>query len=150
MDIDWSKYDDSVDKLSFDGEIKEAKVVHVYDGDTIRIVFPIHDTFYRWTCRLEGVDTPEIRTRCDVQKKYGYKVRDALREKILHKVVKIKCGTFDKYGRLLVTIYDDETKQDDISNRKTVNNWLIENEYAFTYDGGKKRDWSQYLKEMTT
>lgn len=154
MNIDWSKYDDSVKELTFDGEIKQAKVVYVYDGDTIRIVFPIHEKFYRWTCRLQGVDTPEIRTKCDIQKEYGYKVRDALKEKILNKVVMIKCGKFDKYGRLLVTIYDDfETVNDEQNNTvygtktlNTINDWLIENNYAFSYDGGKKKDWSEYLK----
>ena len=27
-----------------------------------------------------------------------------------------------------------------------VNNWLIENSYAFKYDGGKKKSWSEYLQ----
>ena len=164
MDIDWSKYDDSVRRFSFEGDKKIAKVVHVYDGDTIRVVFPVHKTFYKWTCRLVNVDTPEIRTRCKLQKQYGYKVRDALREKILNKIVLIECGEFDKYGRLLINIFDDvdfkpiqnggnggngENVESDLTNVKSVNDWLIENNYAFYYDGGTKNDWSIFLKENT-
>ena len=174
MNIDWSKYDDSVRRFSFEGDKKIAKVVHVYDGDTIRVVFPVHKTFYKWTCRLVNVDTPEIRTRCKLQKQYGYKVRDALREKILNKIVLIECGEFDKYGRLLVNIYDDvdfkpiqtnttsetnetnetsetnetnENVEADLTNVQSINEWLIENNYAFYYDGGTKSDWSIFLKE---
>ena len=94
---------------------------------------------YRWNCRLGGVDTPEIRTRSAIEKKHGYFVRDKLREKILNKVVTLKCGDLDKYGRLLVII---SCQGDDCS----INDWLIQNDYAFSYDGGKKKSWEEYLK----
>ena len=67
----------------------------------------------------------------------GIKVRDELRKKILDKMVKVKCGEFDKYGRLLVDILID-----DIS----ITKWLIENNYAFSYDGGTKKSWAEYLE----
>lgn len=31
--------------------------------------------------------------------------------------------------------------------KKTINQWLIDNTYAFVYDGGTKQQWSKYLKE---
>ena len=104
MNIDWEKVDNKIGLFSLEGHEYRAKVVDVYDGDTIKCVFPIHDTLYRWNCRLTGVDTPEVRTRCKAEKVYGYKVRDYLREKILNKMVYVRCGDFDKYGRLLVEI----------------------------------------------
>ena len=126
-------------KFSLEGQEIQAKVVSVYDGDTIRCIFPLHDTFYKWSCRLVGIDTPEIRTRCKEVKKYGYHVRDKLREKILDKIVKLKCGEFDKYGRLLVTVICEENC--------CVNQWLIDNKYAFSYDGGKKKCWKEYFEK---
>ena len=39
--IDWDQVDDKVKDFGFDGEIKEAKVVSVYDGDTCKVVFPV-------------------------------------------------------------------------------------------------------------
>ena len=62
----------------------------------------------------------------------GLKVRDLLREKILDKVVTLKCGELDKYGRLLIDItYENEN----------INKWLIDNNYAYEYTGGTKKSW---------
>jgi micrococcal nuclease len=125
--------------FSFEGQTIQAKVVSVYDGDTVKVVFPLGNTLYKWNCRLTGVDTPELRTRCKKEKTFGYQVRDYLRDKILNKVVNIKCGDFDKYGRLLVEIICN-------GEECTVNKWLIDNNYAFAYDGGTKQKWSDFLE----
>jgi endonuclease YncB( thermonuclease family) len=123
--------------FSLDGYKTNGRIASVYDGDTVRIIFSFHGTFYKWNCRLAGIDTPELRTSNDKEKEYGYQVRDILREKILNKVVSVECGKFDKYGRLLVTITCDEDC--------CVNKWLVENKYALEYDGGKKQDWADIL-----
>ena len=136
METDWTKVDNSVGLFSLEGQEHRAKVVDVYDGDTIKCVFPIHNKLYRWNCRIAGVDTPELRTRCKPEKAFGYKVRDLLREKILNKVIYLQCGEFDKYGRLLVNILCDDC---------LVNDWLVENKYAFAYDGGTKQSWKDFL-----
>tara|TARA_B100001142_G_scaffold144962_1_gene145903 strand:- start:7817 stop:8251 length:435 start_codon:yes stop_codon:yes gene_type:complete len=136
--LDWDKITDGVPEFSFKDTTKEAKVVSVYDGDTVKVVFPLQEKLYKWNCRLAGVDTPELRTRNKLEKTHGYLVRDKLREKILNKVVIIKCFEFDKYGRLLISIYCDDDKL-------SINQWLIDNDYAFKYDGGTKKDWGEYL-----
>lgn len=123
--------------FSLEGYKTSGRIASVYDGDTVRIIFSFHRTFYKWNCRLAGIDTPELRTSNAKEKEYGYKVRDILREKILNKVVSVECGKFDKYGRLLVTITCDEDC--------CVNKWLVENKYALEYDGGKKQDWGDIL-----
>lgn len=125
--------------FSLEGQEIQAKVVSVYDGDTVKCVFPLKDTLYKWNCRLTGVDTPEIRTRNKVEKKYGYEVRNYLRKKILNKVVTLECGEFDKYGRLLAKIKCT-------GDKCSVNQWLIDNDYAFEYHGGTKKSWSAYLE----
>jgi len=136
--LDWEKVSDSVPEFSFNEQTKKAKVVSVYDGDTVKVVFPLQEKLYKWNCRIAGIDTPELRTRNKIEKAHGYMVRDKLREKILNKLVTIKCYDFDKYGRLLISIYCDNEKL-------SVNQWLIDNDYAFKYDGGTKKDWGEYL-----
>ena len=136
--MDWNNIS-NVPQFSLEGLETEAKIYSVYDGDTVKAIFPLHNKLYKWNCRLTGIDTPELRTRCKIEKQYGYKVRDYLREKILNKVVKIKCGDFDKYGRLLVEIYCNE-------DECNVNKWLVDNNYAFSYDGGTKKSWKDYLE----
>lgn len=120
------------------GTTVTAKVVSVYDGDTIKVIFPLNGVFYKWNCRLLGVDTPELRTKNKLEKAFGYVVRDKLREKIMSSIVSLKCEDLDKYGRLLVTILCDDDKCN-------VNEWLINNDYAFSYDGGTKKSWEEYL-----
>ena len=140
-EIDWQTITDDTKLFSFENEQIQAKVVSVYDGDTVKCVFPSNGKMYKWNCRLTGVDTPELRTLCKVEKKFGYEVRDYLREKILNKVVTLHCGDFDKYGRLLVTIQYDDCM---------VNQWLIDNNYAFSYDCGTKKKWSDFLSNEQT
>ena len=91
-EINWDKVDKTIKKFTFEDDIKLAKCVHVYDGDTIQVVFPVQGILYRWSCRLSGVDTPEIRTKNINEKKYGYYVRDVLLSKILNKMIIIHCG----------------------------------------------------------
>ena len=49
-----------------------CKVVSVYDGDTIKVVFPIIGSgsmkLYKWNCRINGVDTPELRTKNNLER----------------------------------------------------------------------------------
>ena len=135
--MDWSTITDAPDYSEcMMNQTVEAKVVSVYDGDTIKAIFPLNGVFYKWNCRLSGVDTPELRTRNEREKKYGYIVRDKLREQILNQVVNVECGELDKYGRLLVTVYKGE---------QNINQWLIDNDYAFSYDGGTKQSWEDFL-----
>ena len=49
-----------------------------------------------------------------------------------NKIISIKCYEFDKYGRLLVELLDNE------NNTKTYNDILIEEGMAKKYDGGTK------------
>lgn len=137
--FDWNEINDAPNfSQCLVNQYIEAKIVSVYDGDSVKAIFPLNNVMYKWTCRLTGIDTPEIRTSNHTEKKYGYLVRNRLRNKILNKVVLLKCGTLDKYGRLLVEIVCDNCN---------INKWLIEHSYAFPYDGGKKRSWSKYLEE---
>jgi endonuclease YncB( thermonuclease family) len=137
--IDWSNVNKKTKVFSFEGRKCIGKVVDVYDGDTVKIVFPLSekepDRLYKWNCRLINVDTPEIRTKNLKEKEFGKLVRNKLREKILEKLVYINCMDFDKYGRLLVEIFED------CEYKNSINNWLINNEYAKIYHGGKKSLW---------
>lgn len=118
--------------FSLNGYIVTGKVCSVYDGDSMKIIFPFHDHFYKWTCRLNGVDTPELRSKDTQEKQRAIMVRDKVKEKILHKKVTVHCGKFDKYGRLLIDLIC-------IEDQCHINKWLLENDLAIEYFGGRKR-----------
>jgi len=117
-----------------------CKVTGVYDGDTITIALPVGDKYYRFKTRLEGINTPEIRTRDIDEKLEGLETRDWLRTQILDEIVWVECGAFDKYGRLLATIYREEGAE------MSVNTELITTKRAVEYHGGTKPKWVSKLK----
>ena len=132
--MDWNNVTDApLFSKCLDNKTVEAKIISVYDGDTVKAIFPLNGVMYKWNCRLTGIDTPEIRTSDRLQKKFGYEVRDILRDKILNKIVSLKCQDLDKYGRLLTEIWFDE---------QNINQWLNDSKYAIAYDGGTKHSWS--------
>ena len=71
--IDWQFVDKSTKEFSFKGEKKKAKIVSVYDGDTIKVVFAVLGKLYKFNSRIQHVDTPEIRTRNKKEKRIWVK-----------------------------------------------------------------------------
>lgn len=123
-----------VEMFSLKGTRIKAKFCQIYDGDTCKAVFPFAGKEYRWSCRLNGIDTPELRTKNKEEKKMGIKARDYLRSLLNGKELEIECSKFDKYGRLLITIYSEE-------EGVTINQMMINNGYAKEYYGKKKEVW---------
>ena len=122
----------SVPFFTLKGHKCRAKVVHVYDGDTIHLVFEFLGQMFKWHTRIAHVDTPELKTKNQEEKKMGYEARDKLRELIDNKLVDIVCLDFDKYGRVLAEI---------TYNNERVDEWLIKNGYAKSYEGKTKEAW---------
>jgi endonuclease YncB( thermonuclease family) len=154
MSIEWDKINNKCPVFSLEGQYIVGKCVDVYDGDTVKVVMPliiddkITSKLYRWNCRINRVDTPELRTKNLKEKQYGYEVRNKLREKILNKMIYVKCLDFDKYGRLLTELYvNNEYCYDNINSEtcaeklENISDWLINNEYAKEYFGGTKNKW---------
>ena len=110
-------------------KITKGKVIKVYDGDTITVASKYYNDVYKFVIRLNRIDTPEIRTKNNNEKERALFVRDKLREKIMNKIIKIEVIKLEKYGRLLCEIY---------YNNENLSNWLLDNEYAKEYYGGKK------------
>ena len=121
---------DNTDFFSLTGLLK-GKCVNVYDGDSVTLALPVHGTFYKFKTRLYGIDTPEIRTKNLDEKKQGYIIKKIVSDLILNKIVTVQCFGFDKYGRLLVTIFLDTMEI-------SINDHLMVSGYAVKYNGGKR------------
>jgi len=136
---------ESVETFSFDGIKTDAKVVKVYDGDTIWIVFNYRKKLTKTKVRMLGYDSPELKppknlinrnaeiSRAIAAKKY-------LESLVLNKVVKVHLSKFDKYGRPLCTIYipDPDTKFIPCANKLCVNTLMVRTNHGVTYMGGTK------------
>ena len=116
-----------------------------YDGDTITIATKVpgleNSEIYKFSVRLNGIDTPEMKTKNQDEKNIAQLAQSALSEKILNKDVILKDVKTEKYGRLLCEVYLDDIH---------LNNWLLENRFAIAYGGGTKTiptSWEKYHKE---
>jgi micrococcal nuclease len=115
-------------------KITRGRVIKVYDGDTITVASHIPECnkkTYKFSIRLRGIDSPEIRSSSVFEKQNAMLSRDSLHEKIHNKYIDIKNVTTEKYGRLLADIY---------INGVNINEWMVENKLAVRYDGGKKNN----------
>jgi micrococcal nuclease len=125
-------------KFTLKGYKTYAKCVYVYDGDTVHMVFkqPHSNECFKWIIRINGIDTPEIKSKNHNEKNAAIIARDYLRSLILDKIIIVECGDFDKYGRLLGELYLE-------GNNIPLSKQMIEKGYAKTYDGGTKDGWGE-------
>ena len=113
------------------------QIIKVVDGDTIDADIDLgFDISLSKRIRLAAVDTPESRTADANEKKYGLESKEWLKHKIENaKNILIKTelpDSTEKYGRIIghLFINDQET---------SLNNQMITEGYAWTYDGGTKK-----------
>ena len=133
IDTDYLDTIEYNDTIPFTFPIKYGKVIKVYDGDTITIAAKLPNTngpVYRFSVRLDGIDTPEIRGKSVAERELAKQARDVLHELIYGKVVELRNVANEKYGRILADVYIGDTN---------VNQWLVSENFAVLYDGGKKQ-----------
>ena len=127
-----------------------VKIDKVVDGDTIDVTIDLgFDLYKKERVRIAGVDTPEKRTRDLEEKALGldatYWMKKQLEDTIagdedLIIRTELKGGT-GKYGRLLGWLYvGDDTV--------SLNEQMITEGYAWSYDGGTKQKNFESLREI--
>ena len=127
-----------------------TKIDKVLDGDTIDVTIDLgFDLYKKERVRIAGVDTPEKRTRNLEEKELGIDATNWLKQQLKEAVdgsddLTIRTelvGGVGKYGRLLGWLYIGDA---DVS----INERMIEQGYAWAYDGGtKKKDFNE-LREI--
>lgn len=131
----------TVSKFSLHNELKKALVIDVYDGDTITVVFKHFNNINSWKVRLLGINSPELRPSRSLSNRddiiSAAKVsRDYLSNLILNKIIYIKCGPFDSFGRILADIY---LSKEDLMNsingniNNSISKIMLEGGYAKEY-----------------
>ena len=122
----------------------------VLDGDTIDVTIDLgFDLYKKERVRVAGVDTPEKRTRNLEEKELGIHATNWLKEKLEDTIagddeLSIRTelvGGVGKYGRLLGWLYIGDS---DVS----LNEQMIDEGYAWEYDGGTKQKNFEELREI--
>ena len=120
------------------------------DGDTIDVTIDLgFDLYKKERVRIAGVDTPEKRTRDLEEKALGIDATNWLKEKLTETIkgdeellirTELKGGV-GKYGRLLGWLYIGDATI-------SLNELMIEEGYAWAYDGGTKQKDFENLREI--
>jgi endonuclease YncB( thermonuclease family) len=127
---------DNCAEFNFAGQIKECKVVDVYDGDTCKVCFAMGGGFYKFPVRMLGYNTHEMKQKktdanAATNKASAVAARDYLRSLVLGRRVFIQCQEQDKYGRILGRLYLDHT----FSPQVCVNDIMLASGLGFVYSG---------------
>ena len=127
-----------------------TEINRVVDGDTIDVTIDLgFDLYKKERVRVAGIDTPEKRTRDLEEKALGIDATNYLKKKLEDTIAgdeeltirtELK-GGMGKYGRLLGWLYIGE---DSVS----INEVMINEGYAWAYDGGTKQKNFEELREI--
>ena len=127
-----------------------TEINKVVDGDTIDVTIDLgFDLYKKERVRIAGVDTPEKRTRDLEEKELGLDATNWMKENLEGAIdgddeltirTELKGGV-GKYGRLLGWLYvgDEEI---------SLNELMIQEGYAWAYDGGTKQKNFEELREI--
>ena len=127
-----------------------TEITKVVDGDTIDVVIDLGFDIYKHDrVRIAGIDTPEKRTRDLEEKKLGIDATNWMKGTLEDTIngeheltirTELKGGV-GKYGRLLGWLYVGDQE-------KSLNEQMIDEGYAWCYDGGTKRKDFESLREI--
>jgi len=117
------------------GTATVSKVISVYDGDTFRVNIdslpPIVGK--NIPIRVNGIDTPEIRGKCQYEKDLALKARGFVRARLANaKEIKLTNLQRGKYFRVVANVVVDGV---------SLEQELLDNKLAYEYSGGKKLSW---------
>jgi endonuclease YncB( thermonuclease family) len=132
----------TVQYFSWKGKSFYAKPCHIYDGDTFSICWIWKGEIVKYRCRCLGYDSPEIKPlKTNLNRDHEKNIANISKLRFTELLfanpsglVKVECDDFDKYGRILVTVYNE------IDN-KSINQIMLDEGHGKVYDGGKKSVW---------
>ena len=117
------------------GDAQISKVIKVYDGDTFYADIDGWPDIVgdRIGIRIAGIDTPEIRTKCESEKQLARTARRLAENLLKHaEIIEIRNIRRGKYFRIVADVFIDGQNLADL---------MIKNGLAKPYDGGHKHSW---------
>lgn len=156
-------YDRTTPFFSLNGLKLYGRVVDIIDGDTIICVIPLFENkYYKFYFRLDSIDTCEMKSKNELNKKLALSARKLLFHLITNKeidehlskheisdllneksyLVWIECLNYDKFGRVLSRISLNE-------NSESFSDILVNKKLAYIYHGEKKLSEEEQLIILT-
>ncbi len=117
------------------GDIRVYDIASVYDGDTFKVNIKDWPSIIgaNTSIRIKGVDTPELRSQCSIEKKLALSAKTFTQQKLADaEIIELKNIERGKYFRLLADVYIDGENLAEL---------LIQHGHGYIYAGGKRRSW---------
>ncbi len=105
-----------------------ATLKRVIDGDTAVMLTADGEK----TVRFKGLDTPEIKGRCDAEKQAARRAKTATERLLKKGAITLKKPSRDKYGRVAAFVLVDG---------RPIHEALIRAGHGRPYTGGKRQGW---------
>lgn len=144
--------------FTLNGYVTYAKLLSNYDGDTADILLFYNSIPMHLKARFYGYDCSEMKPpkndpnrdekkkrAVEAKKRLWFLCTGEIEEKSHKTLIQIKCGDYDKYGRLLITAFSENFE---INNNKfkenlfdySINKKMIDEGHGYSYYGGTKED----------
>jgi endonuclease YncB( thermonuclease family) len=169
LENEFAPYDASTPEFSLMGRETFGRVVLNYDADTLQVIMPLGTDYFRFSVRLAGIDTPEMKSRKKEAKTIARRARDRTfelctgqqlapstsdkdetnKKKYIKKylqenicLVWLKCYEQDKFGRVLADIKKLPT------DSQTFSEILLQDNLAYKYGGATKMSEEQQVAAL--
>jgi len=159
----------NVQKFTLKNLETKCKICRILDGDTIDCILHLFGNNYIFTIRLGDIDTCEMKSKNEENKNLALQARKRLCELISddlsdiplniskkdlntrlntnNYIVNIRCGDFDKYGRLIGWLFKEDAPTD-IPIEESFNYILINEKLAYKYEGKTKLTEEEQLTKL--
>lgn len=117
------------------GNATVSEITSIYDGDTFRANIKGYPAIVgkHMAIRINGIDTPELRGKCDKEKQLARKAKQFTVEHLRNaKNITLKNIKRGKYFRLIADVYVDGVSLGEL---------LLNNKHAVKYAGKTKKKW---------
>ena len=162
---DFSCYDIHTQPFTLNGQFIPCRLVDIIDGDSLVVILPVFNNYYKYHIRINGIDTCEIKSHNIQNKNLALQARLEILCLITNEqhtdtsitrndiktslnnqvyILYLDCKDFDKYGRLLADVYIDFNKNISISKH------LLSKHLAYIYNGDTKLTENEQLDIIHT
>lgn len=166
-EYDFKNYDINTSEFTLDGSFLPGRLVDIIDGDSLVIILPVFNSYYKYHVRINGIDTCEMKSKnqdnktlalqarlellclitqgTNQEQEYDINITRTDIKRILNEsvfLIYLECKDFDKYGRLLADVYTNKTKTIMLSQH------LLDKHLAYVYTGATKLKETEQLDIM--
>ena len=117
-------------------------VERVVDGDTVDVVIDLGFSIWiKQRIRLAGLDAPEMNSTNEEERRLALEAKAFVTDWLGHnQTLVVETSKDDKYGRMLGSFFA-------LGGTRSLNEEMVDEGYAWAYDGGKKNKDTSILLE---